>query len=64
MGDRYRLLDDLRVCKLDSLPKGWKYANDALTQPNGWRWAHNGKSIFSGERKTALVREVTADGDR
>lgn len=56
-GDRCRLLDDPRVRRLDSLPEGWRRTKHALTQPNGWYWANNGRSIFSGERETALVRE-------
>lgn len=55
--DIFGLLDDPRVTKLDSLPDGWRRTEHALTQPNGWYWANNGKSIFSGERETALVKE-------
>lgn len=57
MDDRYGLLDNPKVRKLDSLPEGWHVMDGAFTQPNGWVWAHNGKSIKSGERETALVKE-------
>lgn len=55
--DRYGLLDDPKVRKLDSLPEGWHVMDGTFTQPNGWVWAHNGKSIKSGKRETALVME-------
>lgn len=57
MDDRHSLLDNPKVRKLDSLPEGWRVMDGALTQPNGWVWANNGKSIESGKRETALVRE-------
>lgn len=44
------------VKKLDELPKGWRYIEGALTAPNGWRWASNGKSRFGGDYEHALVR--------
>lgn len=56
-GNHYGLLGDPMVKKLDSLPEGLRRTKHALTQPNGWYWANNGRSIFSGERETALVRE-------
>ena len=54
--DRYGLLDDPKVKKLDKLPEGWKYMRWTLTEPNGWAWAYNGESITSGLRERALVR--------
>lgn len=54
--DRYGLLDDPKVRKLDKLPEGWKYMRGTLTEPNGWAWAYNGESITSGRRERALVR--------
>ena len=42
---------------VDELPEGWHFMSGTLTQPNGWLWASNRKSIRSGERKTALVRD-------
>ena len=55
--DRYGLLGNPNIRKLERLPDGWRRTKGAMTQPNGWYWANNGKSIFSGERETALVRE-------
>ena len=52
-----KLLDNPSVKKLDELPEGWKRTLRTLTQQNGWYWANNGKSLFSGERESALVRE-------
>lgn len=40
------------------MPSGWKRMIGAVTAPKGSVWICNGKSRFSGERKTALlVRE-------
>lgn len=50
------LLEDPDIEKLEELPEGWQYMENALTQPEGWMWACNGKSIRSGERRRALVR--------
>lgn len=42
---------------LDRLPRGWRYIEGALTAPTGFRWACNGKSLFGGERRSALIKE-------
>lgn len=57
MSDKCGLLSDPKVRKLDALPEGWMITQGTLTEPNGWRWANNGKSLFGGERKTALIKE-------
>ena len=57
MSDCTILLKDPTIPKLDRLPEGWKRTIGALTAPNGWYWANNGKSIMSGERKSALIKE-------
>lgn len=41
---------------LKFLPKGWVKIEGAMTAPNGYYWASNNKSYFSGERKQALVK--------
>ena len=46
----------MMVYVLDALPEGWRYIEGALTAPNGFRWACNGKSRFSPEYRHALVR--------
>lgn len=38
------------------LPKGWVKIKGALTAPNGYTWVSNNKSRFSGERKSALIK--------
>jgi hypothetical protein len=38
-----------------SMPSGWRRIIGALTAPCGSTWIYNGKSYFSGERKTALL---------
>lgn len=55
--DKGGLLKNPKVAKLETLPEGWYFMSGTLTQPNGWLWASNRKSIRSGERKTALVRD-------
>ena len=44
---------------VNSVPKGWKKVNGTLTQPNGYIWISNGKSLFGGERQHAIVKEST-----
>lgn len=55
--DKYGLLDRPDIEKLDRLPEGWKVAKGTFTQPNGWVWAVNGKTMKSGEYRKALVKE-------
>lgn len=38
-----------------SMPAGWRRIIGAMTAPSGSIWICNGKSLFSGERKTALL---------
>lgn len=38
------------------LPKGWTRIEGALTAPRGYTWVSNNKSRFSGERKSALIK--------
>ena len=45
------------ITKLDKLPEGWKRTVGAQTAPTGWYWANNGKSLFGGERRSALIKE-------
>lgn len=40
---------------LKSLPKGWVKLENATTAPRGYYWASNGKSLFGGEYKHALI---------
>ena len=51
------ILKDPTIPKLDRLPEGWVRTNGAQTAPVGWYWANNGKSLFGGERKSALIKE-------
>ena len=37
-------------------PKGWKDDKGATTAPIGYKWVHNGKSLLSGDRRSALVK--------
>lgn len=37
-------------------PKGWKPVENALTNSKGYTWYSNGKSRFSGQYETALVK--------
>ena len=38
------------------LPKGWVPIKGTLTAPNGYTWVSNNKSRFSGERKSAIIK--------
>lgn len=51
------ILEDPTIPKLDRLPEGWVRTNGAQTAPIGWYWANNGKSLFGGERRSALIKE-------
>ena len=48
-GNRYPLKD--------TLPNGWKKLKGALTAPNGYYWASNGKSFFDKNIERALIVE-------
>lgn len=37
-------------------PIGWKIIENATTAPCGYKWISNGKSLFNGERRTALLK--------
>ena len=41
----------------DKMPKGWTVSVGALTAPAGYTWINNKKSLFSKERKSALLKE-------
>ena len=34
---------------LNKLPDGWRYIENTNTEPKGYKWACNNKSMFSGE---------------
>jgi len=38
-----------------SMPAGWRRIIGAVTAPSGSMWIYNGKSLFSRERKIALL---------
>lgn len=40
----------------NKVPKGWVKVKNATTAPRGYSWYSNNKSLFSGERKTMLVK--------
>ena len=42
---------------IDKPPKGWKVDSGVTTRPVGTTAYTNGKSRFSGERKTVLVKD-------
>ena len=47
---------------LDYIPNGWQLVKNTMTQPNGYNWYSNGKSLFSGEREHCLVKECENNG--
>lgn len=48
------LLVKLWICS--EMPNGFKELKGALTAPVGFRWVYNGKSLFGGNRRVALLR--------
>lgn len=42
---------------LNELPKGWIIKENTSTQPKGYKWCCNNKSMFSKEYKSALVKD-------
>lgn len=47
---------------LEEMPEDWKITEGATTAPLGYVWVDNGKSMFSGDRQTALVPESAIYG--
>ena len=45
---------------LEEKPEGWIKNEGATTAPSGYNWYSNGKSLFGGEYKHALVNEETS----
>lgn len=41
----------------DKMPEGWTESAGALTAPSGYKWINNKKSLFSKDRKKALLKE-------
>ena len=46
------------VKSLDFVPKGWKLLKGSWTEPKGYKWYFNGKSLFGGEWQTALIKDI------
>ena len=40
------------------LPKGWKETKGTLTDPVGYKWIDNNKSIFAKDKKGRYVRQT------
>ena len=49
-----KLLDCVNI--YEAMPEGWSFVEGATTAPKGYRWIHNNKSRFSGERKTGFLK--------
>lgn len=41
---------------VDKMPDGWNVIKGATNHPKGYVWICNGKSMFSKERKIALLK--------
>lgn len=53
-------IDDFKqqgVDVFDKMPKGWVEVENTNTQPNGYVWVSNNKSLFGGERKHGLLKK-------
>lgn len=42
---------------VNEMPKDWIITEGATTAPNGYEWINNNRSMFDGERKTALLKK-------
>lgn len=40
----------------EEMPKGWVVCEGAMTQPHGYVWICNNKSLFDGTRKSGLLK--------
>lgn len=40
------------------LPKGWKETKGTLTDPKGYKWIDNNKSIFARDKKGRYIRQT------
>ena len=40
----------------EEVPKGWVVCEGAMTQPIGYVWICNNKSLFGGSRKHGLLK--------
>ena len=41
---------------LNEMPSGWRFLEGAMTNPRGYKWISNGKSLFSKEYEQALLK--------
>lgn len=53
-------IDKNGIKVLSSLPDGWAFLNGAANCPNGYDWASNQRSRFSGDYKHALIERYNA----
>lgn len=42
---------------LNEMPKGWIKRENTMTQPRGYHWYFNDKSVFSNEYEHCLVKD-------
>lgn len=42
---------------LNKLPDGWRYIENTNTEPKGYKWACNNKSMFSRDYEHALIKK-------
>ena len=48
----YRSLTPIK----NKLPSGWRVIKETLTDPNGYKWICNNKSVFDKNYKKALLK--------
>ena len=46
-----------KVKAYSKAPKGYRRTRGATTAPVGFEWWNNGESLFSGKRKSVLVKK-------
>ena len=47
---------DKGIKVLNEVPKGWRVLEGATTAPVGYKWISNGKSFFSKDFESALLK--------
>lgn len=47
---------DKGIKVLTEMPKGWRVLEGATTAPIGYKWISNGKSFFSKDFESALLK--------
>lgn len=56
MKDFLEYFKEKEIGILNKLPDGWRYIENTNTEPKGYKWVCNNKSMFSGDYEHALIK--------